>query len=250
MRIFTKFPEAFGEIARELNEMGTNVTTASMQDKQGEFETLELMNYVYTVTDPKFEDLTPVQPWADAEWAERRAGIEGNPVNPGRAYRRRTDLDWSDYLEIDDVPFSTHPSRIAHMDVEAMHAHTSKVAFSYAYSERFSRFQQVRNVIARLKTDPASRQLVVGMWSMNDSTRLGQRRVPCSLMWHFLYRGGALHMTYFMRSCDFAAHFQNDVFLSLRLQEYVAEQTGLKRGHFAQFMSSLHVYRKDVRGVF
>jgi thymidylate synthase len=227
MRIFNRFPEAFTEITRDLAEMGTRIETQTMQDRNiagdPDFATIELTNYVYTVTDARFEDLRPVQPWADADWLERRSGIEGSPVNPGNAWTLRRSM-WEPFL---------HDGQ-----------------FSYTYSGQFDRCDQVKNVIQRLIEDRGSRQLYVAMWEPRHSRWLGYQRVPCSLGWHFMYRGDALNVTYFMRSCDFASHFQNDVFMSMKLQEYIANAAGVKRGHFAQFISSLHVYQKDIEGVF
>jgi thymidylate synthase len=227
MRIFTDFNDAFGEIKRDLKEMGLLVRTKTMQDKNIEYDedyqTFELMNYIYTVVNPRFEDINPTQPWADEEWIERLWGIEGAPVNPGLAYKRREEI-WNEFL---------HDG-----------------CFAYTYSERFSCSVQVLDIIERLKEDRGSRQLYVVMWNYEDSDHLGTNRVPCSLGWHFMCREGLLHMTYFMRSCDFATHFQNDVYLSLKLQDYVSKKAGISIGRFTHFISSFHVYRKDVKDVF
>ena len=57
-------------------------------------------------------------------------------------------------------------------------------------------------------------------------------------------------MTYLMRSCDYATHFQNDVYLAVRLLDYVAHAVGLEAGNFTHFIGSFHIYRKDAEGVF
>lgn len=227
MRIFRTFPEAFNEINRDFKEMGIPIETQTMQDiiiePEMGLETVELMNYIYTVTQPDINDLEPTRPWADKEWRERRCGIQGHPINPGEAWQDRIDI-WGSFLH----------------DGE----------FSYTYSDRLSSHDQVQRVIRRLSEDRYSRQLYVSMWAPHDSIKLGIERVPCSLGWHFLYRNNQLNMTYFMRSCDFATHFQNDIYLSMKLLGYVAAGAGLTVGRFTQFMSSLHVYAKDVEDVF
>jgi thymidylate synthase len=227
MRIFKAFPEAFEEIRRDLKEMGIPVHTKTMQDKaiaeDADFSTLELQNYGYTVTNPKYEDLTPSQPWADADWVERMSGALGKPVNPGRAWELRREV-WEEFL------------------------HGGK--FAYTYAERLSQFEQVKNVIRALKADNNSRQLYVSMWHPMDSMKLGQFRVPCSLGWLFQYRRGQLDVTYMMRSCDFHTHFQNDIFMSMKLRDLIAAHAGLTPGFYSHFMGSLHVYSKDVAEVF
>jgi len=227
MRIFHNFVEAFAEIQRDLGEMGIPVHTQTMQDKdisddEG-YNTIEIQNYIYTVTNPALVNVNPVQPWADAEWLERKTGIEGGPVNPGHAYKLRSDV-WDEFLH--------------------------NGAFAYTYSERFALSMCAENIIQRLISDPLSRQLYIPMFNYHDTKRLGVHRVPCSLGWHFMNRNGYLNMTYFMRSCDFSTHFQNDVYLALKLQDYVAERAEMVVGNFSQFMASLHVYQKDVAKVF
>lgn len=263
MRIFRSFPEAFSEIVRDLAEMGVSVRTSSVQDKQlaetDQYDTVELQNYCYTVTSPKFEDLKPVQPWADAEWIERRDGAQGVPRNPGKAWQLRSEdegdnITWEDFLEVDDKPRSTHVSAVDHRG-EALKLFSDpkqrhRVKFAYAYPDRLSRYAQVENVISALKNDPMSRQAYVAMWDAEDSLKLGQRRVPCSLGWHFMIRGGQLDIMYFMRSCEFSTHFQNDIYLAMRLQEYIAERVGVPRGNYGHFMSSFHCYKRGLKNVY
>lgn len=230
MRIFATFQEAFNEIKRELGEMGIDVHTKTMQDKNIEndpnYATKELQFYSYRVLNPRLEDIdTPTPEWAIAEWEERKAGIEGKPVNPGEAYKLR-DSVWNEFL------------------------HEGK--FAYSYSEQFAQDNQVQNVIKALINDPLTRQANIAMWDTEDSKWLGSatKRVPCSLNWLFQYRDGKLNMEYNMRSCDFATHFKNDVYEAFSLQKYVAEKTNLPVGDFIHHIASFHVYQKDVKDVF
>lgn len=230
MRIFIDFKEAFNEIKRDLAEMGIDVHTKTMQDKyiadDPNYATKELQFYSYRVLVPRLEDIPLPNPeWTKGEWGERLEGIKGNPVNPGEAYKLR-DSVWNEFL------------------------HEGK--FAYSYSEQFAQDKQVQNVINALKKDPMSRQANIAMWDTEDSNWIGSatKRVPCSLNWLFQYRDGKLNMEYSMRSCDFATHFPNDVYLAHKLQQYVAQETGLKCGDFIHHIASLHIYRKDVANVF
>ena len=228
MRIFKDFPEAFGEIKRDLKEMGIKVHTKTMQNKniddKPEYDTLEIMNYIYTVTNPWLKQLSPTQPWADIEWRERLNGILARPMNPGEAYKLRPNI-WNEFIGDDGL-------------------------FDYTYSERLCTENQVLNIVRGLQSDSYSRQAFIPIWESSDSHLLGSNRVPCSLGYHFMFRDDALHMTYFMRSCDFFTHFQNDIYLALCLQKFIADQIGRRVGRFTQFMASLHVYEKDVEDVF
>lgn len=226
--MFINWEEAHEEIKRDLAEMGVLVKPKSMQDKIIEglegYETKELQNYSYTLLNADSSKITGViQPWAEKEF-EERIDKAGN-VNPGTAWLERKEV-WTEYM------------------------HDGKMA--YTYNERFFRNKQIEKIIERLKGDHDSRQLWLSVWDPNeDPDKLGGiSRVPCSLGYNFQYRDGALNIHYIMRSCDFSTHFTNDVYLGIKLLEYVAKETGLPVGNFTHTMFSLHVYKKDVEKVF
>lgn len=231
MRLYTNAKETFEEIKRDLAEMGLWVHPKTMQDKNIEgnpdYETIELQNYCYTILDAKSIDIPNVsQPWADAEFKERiTKPIDGQFINPGEAYKLREDV-WNEFL------------------------HNGKLG--YTYNELLWNNNQFEKIVDRLKEDPDSRQLWISLWDPNRDADLlgGISRVPCSLGYCFQVREGKLNMHYVMRSCDFSTHFANDVYLAIKLLEYVAELTGYEVGSFTHTIFSLHVYRKDIKGVF
>lgn len=240
MRIYVNAQEMIEETKRDLAEMGIVVRPATMQDKyikgNPDYETKELQNYSYCLLNAKSSDIPGVsQPWADAEFEERitdpflRApdGELSEPhfINPGKAWELRKEV-WTEYL------------------------HNGKMA--YTYNELIWNHDQVTKVINRLKEDPDSRQLWISLWSPERDPDLlgGVSRVPCSLGYCFQVRDGQLNLHYVMRSCDFATHFRNDVYLAIKFLEWVAAQTGYPVGSFTHTIFSLHVYNKDVEGVF
>ena len=240
MRIYVNAQEMIEETKRDLAEMGIVVRPATMQDKyikgNPDYETKELQNYSYCLLNAKSSDIPGVsQPWADAEFEERitdpflRApdGELSEPhfLNPGKAWELRKEV-WTEYL------------------------HNGKMA--YTYNELIWNNDQVTKVINRLKEDPDSRQLWISLWSPERDPDLlgGVSRVPCSLGYCFQVRDGQLNLHYVMRSCDFATHFRNDVYLAIKFLEWVAEKTGYPVGSFTHTIFSLHVYNKDVEGVF
>ena len=231
MRIYVKADEAFEEIKRDLSEMGIWVRPKTMQDKiiegNPEYETTELQNYCYTILDAKSSEIPNViQPWADAEFIERiTEPKDGNFINPGEAWKLRENV-WGEFF------------------------HNGK--FGYSYNELLWNNNQFTKIIERLKEDPDSRQLWISLWDPTRDPDLlgGVSRVPCSLGYGFQVREGKLNMHYVMRSCDFSTHFSNDVYLAIKLLEYVAELTGYEVGNFTHTIFSLHVYRKDLKEVF
>lgn len=239
MRIYINAEEMIEEIKRDLAEMGIVVRPATMQDKyikgNPDYETRELQNYSYCLLDAKSQEIPGViQPWADAEFQERVTDPwvrcsdgKGYPefINPGKAWELRKEV-WSEYM------------------------HNGKLA--YTYNELLWNNDQTMKVINRLKEDPDSRQLWISLWDPDKDPNFlgGVSRVPCSLGYGLQVRDGKLNMHYVMRSCDFATHFRNDVYLAIRFLEWVAEKTGYPVGSFTHTIFSLHVYNKDVEGVF
>lgn len=232
MRIYMDWKEAYEEIKRDLAEMGIRVCPKTMQDKNIEgnedYATMELQNYCYTILNAKSSDVKSfsVQPWADEEFKERVDLVGGvNPINPGKAYKLREDV-WNEYM------------------------HNGK--FAYTYNERYYCNDQLWKIIERLKRDNDSRQLWLSVWNPEiDPDKLGGiSRVPCSLGYNFQFREGKLNMHYVMRSCDFGTHFCNDVYLAIKLLEFVANECKMEVGNFTHTMFSLHVYHKDITNVF
>lgn len=231
MRLYVKADEAFEEIKRDLAEMGIWVRPKTMQDKNiegnPEYETTELQNYCYTILNAKSSEIPNVtQPWADAEFKERITKPEnGQFINPGEAWKLRENI-WGEFF------------------------HNGK--FGYSYNELIWNNDQFTKIVNRLKEDPDSRQLWISLWDPTRDPDLlgGVSRVPCSLGYAFQVREGKLNMHYVMRSCDFSTHFANDVYLAIKLLEYVAELTGYEVGNFTHTIFSLHVYRKDLKEVF
>ena len=240
MRIYTNAQEMVEEVRRDLAEMGIVVRPATMQDKyikgNPDYETKELQNYSYCLLSPKSQDIPGVsQPWADLEFEERvtdpylRApdGELSEPhfINPGEAWKARAEV-WKDYM------------------------HNGKLA--YTYNELLWNNDQLTKILNRLKEDPDSRQLWISLWNPNKDPDFlgGISRVPCSLGYGLQVRDGKLNLHYVMRSCDFATHFRNDVYLAIKFLEWVAEKTGYPVGSFTHTIFSLHVYNKDIEGVF
>ena len=231
MRLYIKADEAFEEIKRDLAEMGIWVRPKTMQDKNiegnPEYETTELQNYCYTILNAKSSDIPNVtQPTADAEFLERITEPKDDKfINPGEAWKLRENV-WGEFF------------------------HNGK--FGYTYNELLWNNNQFMKIVNRLKEDPDSRQLWISLWDPERDPDLlgGVSRVPCSLGYGFQVREGKLNMHYVMRSCDFSTHFANDVYLAIKLLEYVAELTGYEVGNFTHTIFSLHVYRKDLKEVF
>lgn len=226
MRIYKDFRESMSEIRRDLKEMGIKVRTKTYQDKDisGDplMETLEIQNYVYTVLEPSPDDLDEAhRVWAENEFLER---IDPRGLNPGTAWELRPEV-WNQFIE---------PSG----------------KFAYTYSERIHQVQQIQHIVGAIRRDRNSRQLYMSIWNPEDVYNLGIRRVPCTLGYYFQVRKNKLNITYLQRSADFVTHFWNDCYLATRMVENISYQTDLAVGTFTHWLGSLHVFNKDVEGIF
>jgi thymidylate synthase len=227
MRFYQNFAESLNEIKRELKEMGIEVCTKSVQNKDisdnADFKTMEIQNYVYLVTNPDPtlipKDMLDEQ-WCVEEFKERIGGL---PINPGNAWRLRKAY-WEQFLN-------------------------KRGKFDYTYPERMS--ITLQRVIDLLRQDPMSRRAYFSIFdAVDDQINKLDVRVPCSLGYHFMYRQGKLNVTYFLRSSDYFEHLGNDLWLASSLLYHVAEQCNMPVGHFCHHVGSLHCFQHNVKDVF
>ena len=222
MRFYKHFGDALNELRRDVSELGVRVHPQTMQDKDisddPDYLTKEYTNQIFTVTQPRLEDLHPTQPWADAEFQERISYVG---LNSGEAWKLRPEV-WQEFHDR---------------------------GFGYTYGERYE--TSLDAIISELRTHPDSRQLWLGVWHPEqDAHVLGKRRVPCSVGYWFNLRRGLLGITYIQRSADIATHFENDIYLTHKLQRYIAAEAEVEVGLYTHWIGSLHAYAKDVAGSF
>lgn len=236
MRIYSNFKDATNEIKRDLAEMGIGIHPKTYQNKDvhddPQFDTKELQNYMYSVTQPNPEDLAlPNRLWAAEEFRER---LSEEPINPGEAYKLRPEV-WEQFL-VNGFFDYTYPERLTPL-------------LPIGMGKSF--ISQIVEAIRTLKNDPDSRQCYISIWTPADILSTGgNRRIPCTLGYQFQIRNGALNITYLQRSSDFATHFQNDVWMATMLQHYMATKLSVPVGIYTHWIGSLHIFSKDVKEVF
>lgn len=112
------------------------------------------------------------------------------------------------------------------------------------------------DVVKLLAREPLTRQAYLNIWNHEDTGVVHGERVPCSLGYHFLNRGGHLHVFYPIRSCDLIRHFRDDLYLTVRLLLWVLSQAReinreawgpVKPGIFTIWIGSLHCFINDYR---
>jgi thymidylate synthase len=239
LRIFADFYAAGSEVLRDLSEMGVITRIQSMQDKTDLDDDLaitkEVIGYSFTVlTHDRLDDMLEIfrkvpletaKNYIDAEFADR---VCGEPLNPGNAWQLRAET-WEQFM-----------------------AKQGGDKMSYTYAERYC--DRLDNVVAELKRNPGTRQAIHDVYrgDLDMQNWGGKKRIPCSILYQFFVRDGAVHILYFIRSNDLLEHFCYDLALTARYQEYVAEKLGLPVGDLIYMIGSLHSYKKDLdaRGIF
>jgi len=134
--------------------------------------------------------------------------------------------------------------------------------FSHSYPEHFwpkglctgIRFEvgDLGTLVELLKQEPDTRQAVLPMFYPEDLTAaVLHHRVPCSLYWHFMARDNRLHCWYDLRSCDAHRHFAHDIYLAVRLAQWVRDQAlpDMLMGNLYFRAHSFHAFENDRYGL-
>lgn len=192
--------------------------------------------------------------WASEHFAER---VSGQPLNPSPSHIR-----W---------PYA----------VRGNGDHTTDEQFDHTYPERFwPQFANVgetrpngrqvfvphngirfpygdlRDVVGLLATKPLTRQAYLPVWFPEDTGATEGQRVPCTLGYHFMQRGGMLSCRYYLRSCDVYRHLSNDVYFAAALTKWICHEVGkmthdskapvfIRPGSLTMHISSLHAFVGD-----
>lgn len=212
-------------------------------------QTYELLNHYVTTS---FVPVTPEElaaqvgpnlPWAEEHFLER---ISGQPLNPPPSWERWPFASSAASFRKDKKFSHTYPERMW----PTFHPNgrvRKGVRFTYG---------DFNNVIELLARQPGTRQAYLPIWFPEDTGVVHGERVPCTLGYWFIIRNGLLHLSYFIRSCDFYHHFRDDVYLTIRLQQHVMgrllnlDQPHLNQlgiGSFSMWIGSLHLFVNDRR---
>ena len=111
-------------------------------------------------------------------------------------------------------------------------------------------YGDLQDVVDLLVRSPLTRQAYLPVWFPEDTGAVDGQRVPCTLGYHFMQRGGRLSCRYYLRSCDLYRHLSNDVFFAAALTHWVCNKVTeagpwFRPGGLAIHISSLHSFVGD-----
>ncbi len=227
-----------------------------------DFLSFELLNYGMTVPLPTEdlqhyrEDVKPNLPWADDHFMERVCGM---PINPGKewanwpwgksaAKHRNPDAQFNHkYMERYWPKFAGYTANGELPAIDSDKPMPPRQGIRYEYGD-------LDDVIDLLNRDPLTRQAYLPMFFPEDTGWGDGGRKPCTLGYQFILRNNQLHIYYPMRSCDFIRHYQDDIYLAIRLLLWVLDELRIKNpdywndvkpGTYTMHCTSLHIFYND-----
>lgn len=233
------FQEEYRVIAGELADAPV-VDVGEWQAIRGDIpqaKTIEVEDVTLYFEIPEYmedlqEDVEPNLPWAEEHFQERISGI---PHNPPPSHVRWPFAQRGNADHISDEKFShTYPERLWPKFVGGDSFSINR-GIRYAYGD-------LADVIQLLKKNPHTRQAYLPIWFPEDTGATEGQRVPCTLGYHFMLRNGQLKIVYYIRSCDFFRHFNDDVYMAARLCQHVANEIGVSPGKLIMHISSMHIF--------
>ena len=119
-------------------------------------------------------------------------------------------------------------------------------------------YGDLSDVIMQLFKDPLTRQAYLPVFFPEDTGNTMNKRVPCTLGYHFILRNDMLHVNYYMRSCDYMRHFADDVYLACLLVGYIHHELcrqdnevwgNVRLGLLTMYITSFHVFESDMYSI-
>ena len=232
-----------------LREYGVLSSTESWQGikqpvEMYEYDNLYWRAYMPTSILGATRECKPDLPWAEDHFQER---VGGEPLNPGSQF-----LNWPHYKDraFNDKNFRQNEI-FSHTYMERFwpkHAGDSPTRRSETPIRgiRYS-YGDLNDVINLLIKEPHTRQAYLPVWFPEDTGAIHGGRVPCSLGYHFTLRYDSLHVHYTIRACDALRHFRNDVYMAIRLGQFVMNKVNnkLRMGILTMDIINFHVFGKE-----
>lgn len=212
--------------------------------------------------------ISPNLPWAEDHFLER---VGGRPLNPPPSAKTWpfAQAGHADHVDKDGKFSHTYPERfwpkhaghnrencpnVAEVDdAQSIGYYSDYWGCDYG-NNRGARFEygDLDDVMRRLVRSPLTRQAYLPVWFPEDTGAPDGERVPCTIGYHFMIREGRLHVSYTIRACDFMRHFRDDVYMAIRLGQWVRDAvekglpwSELDMGELTMHIGSFHIFNGD-----
>ena len=191
--------------------------------------------------------VSPNLPWAEDHFQER---VSGDPLNPAPSEA------WWPYAQSGNQQHKDPNEKFSHTYPERYWPRFANVGGTTDKGRQVTvphvgvRFEygDLGDVVEVLQKNRMSRQAYLPVWFPEDgAASVAGQRVPCSLGYHFIYNPGfGLDCYYSMRSCDIMRFLRDDVYMTGRLLQWVANEVGLEIGKLTMNISNLHCFPADL----
>jgi thymidylate synthase len=113
------------------------------------------------------------------------------------------------------------------------------------YGAQWEREYQLDKVVAKLKSDPNTRQGVISIYDGKEISRY-RYDTPCTTAIQFSVVNNKLEMCVTMRSNDLWFGFCIDQYCFSQLHKLVSERTGYDQGGYYHFAHNIHIYEAQL----
>jgi len=259
--VYSNFVDPIRKLRLDVRDLGVKVDTGHWQGYstfgQPSLVTRELMNVSFgvfvdrpghtfhdghTFLDQMAKEIQPNREWADEHFDER---VGGKPLNPDPSHER-----WP-WWQGQDISKQAEDGKFTHTYSERFWPTKATWGIRYQYGD----FDDLCYLLRREKY---TRQAYLPIFFPEDTGSVHMGRIPCTLGYHFLVRPDKegvdrLNMWYFLRSCDVVRHFQDDIYLAVRLMLWVLDVCWtpgeVEPGTLHMHIPSLHVHMGDIHRV-
>lgn len=108
-------------------------------------------------------------------------------------------------------------------------------------------YDQIGDVVRRLKETPHSRRLLFHGWNVADVDQMALP--PCHLLYQFYVAKGRLSMTLYQRSCDTALGVPFNIASAALLVHLMAKEVGLEPGELFWVGHDVHLYQNHLEPI-
>ena len=106
---------------------------------------------------------------------------------------------------------------------------------------------QLGDVIAKLKTNPNDRRMIVCSWNVQEIPRMNLP--PCHCLFQFYVANGELSCQLYQRSCDVGLGVPFNIVQYSILLRMIAHVTGLRPGEFIWTGGDTHIYQNHIEAL-
>jgi len=103
---------------------------------------------------------------------------------------------------------------------------------------------QIKDVLAQIKTNPDSRRLIVSAWNVADIPKM--KLAPCHCLFQFYVADGKLSCQLYQRSADIFLGVPFNIASYALLTHMMAQASGLEVGDFVHSFGDAHLYLNHI----